>query len=558
MRAFMRFQGMGRLLIGAALAVGLVSANAAVAGPVRIQSGLIAGVPSRWDASVTVFKGIPYAEPPVGRLRWRPPQTPARWQGVRRADHFGNVCPQPGGTPAMRAAMSEDCLFANVWTAASPKERRPVFVWIYGGGFTVGTGADPLFDGTGLARKGLVVVTFNYRLGPLGFLATPALSKESGHNASGNYGMLDQIALLKWVHDNIAAFGGDPRRVTIAGQSAGAGSVGFLDMSPLAKGLFQRAIGESHARYPRDPELRYLSTSYRTMGNAERQGLKYAAARGAHTLTQLRAMSWQRLIEGSNTYDARVRTGSDARPPLFRPVVDGWVIPKDYSQTYGAGLQTSVPYIAGNNHDETGAVPETAFASLRAQTGARRPGPGSPYPNVTLREFRQAAQMKFGSLTAEYLKLYPASTDQEAALENNAEVHDNSRISTFLWASTWTKHARGPVFTYFWTHAPPGASHDTRGAYHGSEINYVFDNLYATDRPWTSTDRKIADIMSSYWVNFTKDGNPNGKGLPLWPAFDPAKRQVMELGDHFGPIPIASNPARLEFWQRFFATQAAW
>jgi para-nitrobenzyl esterase len=547
------------LAAAAALMLGSITALAGMTAPVTTRSGLVSGVPSRWHPSVTVFEGIPYAAPPVGRLRWRSPQPPVPWRGVRKADRFGATCPQPGATPAMRASMSEDCLFLNVWTAAtSPKERRPVFVWIYGGGFTVGTGSDPLFDGAGLARKGLVVVTFNYRLGALGFLATPALSKESGHDASGDYGMLDQIAVLEWVHDNIAAFGGDPRRVTIAGQSAGAGSVGFLDMSPLAKGLFQRAIGESHARYPRDPELRYLSTSYRTLENAEKEGVKYAAAHGARTLQQLRAMPWQRLIKDSNTYDASVQTGSDARPPLFRPVIDGWVIPKGYSRTYEAGLQTSVPYIAGNNHDETGAVPETAFAGLRAQTGARKPGPGSPYPNVTLGQFDQAAQMKFGPLAAEYLQLYPASTDQQAALENNAEVHDNSRISTFLWASTWTKHARGPVFTYFWTHAPPGASHDTRGAYHGSEINYVFDNLYATDRPWTSTDRRIADIMSSYWVNFAKDGNPNGKGLPFWPAFDPKKQQVMELGDHFGPMSIASSQARFDFWRHFFATQTAW
>jgi len=525
---------------------------AAMHGPVRTQAGLVSGVPAR-DPSITVYKGIAFAAPPVGELRWRPPQPPISWHGVHAADHAGSICPQSGDS----GSMSEDCLFLNVWSgAASATEKRPVFVWIYGGGFSGGAGSSPQFDGEGLASKGLVVVTFNYRLGALGFLATPELSKESGHNASGNYGVLDQIAALQWVHENIAAFGGDPGRVTIAGQSAGAGSVGFLADSPLAKGLFHRGIAESHARYPRDPELRYLSTSWRPLKSAENAGVRFAQAHGAHSLKELRATPWQQLIVGGNVYDEDVDTGSSAKPPLFRPVVDGWVIPLNYSETHARGLQNDVPFIAGNNLDESGAVPETAFAHLREQTNTHRVGAGSPHPNVTLEEFLSAAKRKFGPLSGEFLKLYPASTDQEAALANNAAVRDNSRVSTFLWATEWKRSAKSPVFLYFWTHRPPGPDHDTRGAYHGSEISYVFNNLDA-DRPWTPEDRRIADTMASLWANFAANGSPNGKGVPGWQPFDPESPVVMELGDRFGTMPIADS-ARFEFWKKFFRTQTAW
>jgi para-nitrobenzyl esterase len=549
------------LMLQAVLGASLVAATAQTAqgsggaiGTARIDSGRLSGAGGR-DPSITVFKGIPYAAPPVGALRWRPPAPVKPWPGIRKADAFGAVCPQPASRTA-GFSMSEDCLTANVWTGArSASERRPVFVWIYGGAFIEGHGSNPQFDGEGLARKGVVVVTFNYRLGALGFLATPELSRESGHNASGNYGIMDDIALLKWVRRNIAAFGGDPNRVTIAGQSAGAGSVGFLAMSPLAKGLFQRSIAESQVRYPRDLELRYLNTSWRSLKNAEASGVKFAQEHGAPMAKALRALSWQQLLEGSDTVDADVYTGSSSKPPLFRPVIDGWIIPKTYSQTYAAGTQSQVMYAAGNNLDESGAVPETAFARLRASPNAARAG--APHTSVTLDTYRTWARGKFGPMADAFLKLYPAGNDQEAALANNAAARDNSRISTWLWGTEWTKTVKKPVFTYFWTHALPGPTREMRGAFHGSEINYMFNNLYATDLPWTDEDRKIGDIMSSYWANIAARGDPNGPGLPVWPAYDPAKPLVMEVGDRFGPIPVAS-PERIDFWKRFFATQDAW
>ena len=534
-------------------------AGADYAKAVPTQAGLVSGVSGR-DPAVTVYKGIPYAAPPVGALRWRPPAAPLAWEGVRQAAQFGNACPQPVDAGVAANSMSEDCLTLNIWTgAAAESTARPVLVWIYGGGFISGSGSNPEFDGEGLARKGVLVVTFNYRLGALGFLATPELSAESaretGHNASGNYGLLDDIAVLKWVKQNIAAFGGDPSRVTIAGQSAGAGSVGFLSMSPLATGLFQGAIAQSHARDPRDPELRYLSVSYRVLKPAEEAGARFVQSKGTRDLAALRTMSWQQIVEGSNTIDVSIDTLSSAKPPLFRPTLDGWVIPRSYAATLASRSQNKLVVIAGNNRDETGAVPETAFKALRARTGATRPG--MPQVSMTLYALRQNAHAKFGALAEEFLALYPATNDEDAALANNEAARDDSRVSTWSWAREWAKGTGQPVYTYFWTHAPPGPDAAMRGAYHGSEINYVFNNLYATDRPWTDEDRRIADMVSSYWANMIKAGNPNGPGLPAWPAYDAAKVSVMRLGDDAGMMPVASA-ARLAFWQRFYAAQTAW
>ncbi|MBT2225268.1 carboxylesterase/lipase family protein [Nonomuraea sp. NEAU-A123] len=525
--------------------------------PVETESGLVEGIPGR-DRSLTVFRGIPYAAPPVGELRWRPPQPPAPWPGVRKTQSFGPMCPQAPNPEiaGLDLPMSEDCLYLNVWTGAdSAEERRPVLVWIYGGGFRVGTGASPRYDGENLARKGLVVVTFNYRLGAFGFLATPELSEESEHHASGNYGLLDSAAALRWVQDNIAGFGGDPDRVTIAGQSAGAGSVNFLAMSPLTKGLFQRAIAQSHARYSKDPELRYLATSYRALADAERAGAQYAQERGARSLAHLRSLPWQKLVDG-DAIDAAVETLSSAKPPLFRPVVDGWVIPGGYEETYAKGLQNDVCYIAGNNLDESGAVPESTFAAYQT-AGKKAFRPGMPPVHVTLEDYRAAAEQKFGPMAEEFLRLYPAGTDDEAARASNAAVRDNARISTFLWAADWARHATHPAYTYFWTHASPAQGQNPRRAFHSSEIEFVFGNLDPGSAEWTDEDREIAQIMSGYWANFVATGDPNGPELPHWPAYSPDSDAVMEVGDGFGLIPVA-EPSRIDFWKRFFNTQQAW
>ncbi len=528
--------------------------------PVKTEPGLVEGIPGR-DRAVTVFRGIPYAAPPVAELRWRPPQPPASWPEVRTANTFGPVAPQAPGPEldGLDLPMSEDCLYLNVWTGAPAADEppRPVLVWIHGGGFRVGTGAHLRYDGEALARKGVVVVTFNYRLGALGFLATPELSAESAHGASGNYGMLDQIAALEWVRRNIANFGGDPERVTIAGQSAGAGSVNFLAMSPLAKGLFHRAVAQSHARHFRDPELRFLASSYRTLDGAETAGTRYAAERGARTVQRLRSLPWPRLVEGNaSAVDSAADTGGPAKPPLFRPVVDGWVIPSGYADTYAQGRQNDVHYLAGNNLDESGAVPESTFALYRT-AGRRTWRPGAPPVHVTLEAFVAASREKFGPMAEEFLRLYPATTDDEAGRAHCAAVRDNARISTWLWAKDWTAHAGRSVYTYFWTHASPVMGQKPRRASHGSEIDFAFGNLHPEHGDWSDRDCAVTETMSAYWANFVATGDPNSPGLPHWPAWSAESPTVMELGSGFGPVPLAETP-RLDFWNRFFLTQQAW
>ncbi|MEW1860839.1 carboxylesterase family protein [Streptomyces sp. NPDC088194] len=524
------------------------------------ESGLVEGISGR-DRTVTVFRGIPYAAPPVGDLRWRPPQPPAPWSGVHRAGRFGPMCPQAphdAATAGVELPMSEDCLHLNVWTQgmAATGTPRPVLVWIYGGGFRGGTGANARFDGEALARLGLVVVTFNYRLGAFGFLATPELSEESGHGASGNYGLLDSIAVLRWVRANIAGFGGDPDRVTVAGQSAGAGSVNFLAMSPLAEGLFHRAIAQSHARYSRDPELGYLATSYRVLADAEQDGVRFAREHGARSPAELRALPWQKLIDGRPAFDRGVDTAGPAKPPLFRPVLDGWVLPYGYEDTYAKGRQNDVCYLAGNNLDEGGAVPESTFAEHRAR-GTAAVRPGAPPVHVTLDGYLAHAGRKFGPLAEEFLRLYPAGTDDEAARAANAAVRDNSRVSTYLWGTQWTEHATRPAYTYFWTHPSPAQGQSPRRASHGAEIEFVFGNLDPGAAPWTDEDRAVSATVSAYWANFAATGDPNGPGLPHWPVYAAGSPTVMEIGGRFGPIPVADQ-VRLDFWKRYFQTRQAW
>lgn len=522
---------------------------------IHVENGDLVGLPGR-NPRLTVYRGVPFAAPPVGELRWRPPEPPVPWSGVRHAGRFGAICPQvPGPELAgLELPMDEDCLRLNVWTPTShPQDRLPVLVWFFGGGFRVGAGANPRFDGEALAAKGVVVVTLNYRLGALGFLATPELSAESQHAASGNYGLLDCNAALRWIRDNISAFGGDPGRVTIAGQSAGAGIVNFLAMSPLAAGLFHRAIAQSHARYSRDPELRYLATSYRTLAGAERDGVAFMAARGAHTLAEQRALPWQKLIGGLET-DESVDTRGPAKPPLFRPVVDGWVIPDTYQRVYEAGRPNNVDYLVGSNRDEGGAVPEALIPGLRA-CGATTARAGAPPTYLTAEPFVTAARAKFGDSAEKFLRLYPAGSDDEAAASSSAAVRDNARVSTYWWVTQWRRHTNRSVYTYFWTHRPPGPA--GRRAAHGSEIDFVFDNLDRTAADWTDEDRAVAETISSYWVNFIATGNPNGQGLPSWEPYRAEDRSVMELGEQFAPTQVA-DPDRFEFWSEFFQTQQSW
>ena len=481
----------------------------------RIESGQISGV--RDAGGVRAFKGIPYAAPPVGNLRWRPPQTPDRWEGVRRADRFCAPCMQAVTGDfgpytkefLIQGSPSEDCLFLNVWTAATTaNERRPVMVWIYGGGFVSGGADCDIYDGAELARKGIVLVSVNYRVGPLGFLAHPELTKESEYHSSGNYALLDQVAALQWVRRNITAFGGDPNRITIFGQSAGAFSVSLLMRSPLARGLFARAIIESGpGLFPTNT----LSGSA-ILAAAEQAGVKYSESKGAHTLAELRALPAQQLIG---------RGG----PGVSGPITDGGFLPENNPHA------SEVLVMNGMTADDIG---------IAAGAGPRSVG-----------SYRSDAQNTFGAKSEALLKLYPANADSEVPEVRKISSRDRGRVSISLWASNQMKLSP-QVYTFFFSRPIPWPQHPEFGAFHTAEVPYVFNNLKTLDRPWESADRRLADQMSSYWVNFARTGNPNGKGLPVWAPADWNSRTTMELGANVGPMPLAS-PARLEFWQEFLA-----
>ena len=490
-----------------AICAAAAPANAAMNQTVQVQGGLVSGAPGL-DPAITIYKGIPYAAPPVEDRRWREPQPPEPWDGVREAVQFSSPC--LGFKQRTTVVGVEDCLYLNVWTgAASTDERRPVVFWTYEDGFYGNDSANPLWEGEGLARKGVIVVTFNYRAGVMGWLATSELSHESGRNVSGNYGLLDQIAALKWVHDNIAAFGGDPDRVTVAGQSAGGLSALLLISSPLTEGLYHRAILQSRARG--------LTPS---MADAEARGMEYLQGHGSPTLQQLRAMPAEELKRGDT---------------FGMPVVDGWVVPSDFYQLFDKGLQHDVPVLIGQNEDESGARPNLT---------------------MTLAAYRNMAQRRFGAASQEFLALYPATSDDEAGAMMNEVIRQDNRITNFLLATQGEHAAANKSYLYFWNHAPPGPNSQRLGAFHGSELNYVFNNFYASDRPWTDEDRRIADIMSSYWANFAANGDPNGDGLPAWDPVDPASPVTMELGDRFGPIPVADG-AEIDFVRRYYLANDA-
>jgi para-nitrobenzyl esterase len=504
------------LLCTAAMALPLA---AAISQPVRTGSGPVSGVPAA-DQAVVAFKGIPYAAPPVGDLRWRAPKPPVSWTAVRKADQFGNSCIQniveerkPWTYEFMaHNKIGEDCLYLNVWTPAkSASEKLPVYFWLYGGGYVEGSTSVPVYDGEKLARRGVVVVTINYRLGVIGFLAHPELTKAD--DRSGNYGSLDQVAALQWVQKNIAAFGGDPGNVTISGQSAGSSGAHNLVASSLAKGLFHRAIAESGSGY-------VAANGGQTMAEAEKAGVKFATAKGAKNIKELRAMSPEQLM-------AKV---SDGPGSAFRPVIDGYFLPADPSDIYAQGKQNDVPELTGMNLDE------------RSST--------ADYGTIPMAAYQKTMEERYGDLAATFFKLYPNSTQEQSGASQKAAFRDAGLVSMFLWAEHRGNAAKNKAFTYYWTHAEPGPDSARYGAFHTSEVPYVFNTLNQSKRPWTNQDRKLADTLGGYWVNFMKTGDPNGEGLPQWPAFTSKSAVTMELGDKLQPRPVAEK-AKVEFWQKY-------
>ncbi len=509
---FLKTAQLGLLLI-ASLGFGAC----ATAESVAVEGGNLQGVVAD---GVRVYKGIPFAAPPLGPLRWRAPQAAPGWPGIRVADHFSAVCPQVGSYPPESAPepTSEDCLYLNIWTpleaAAKP---LPVMVWIYGGALQNGSASTPLYAGDGFAKRDVILVTINYRLGVLGFLALNSLSKESVAGVSGNYGLLDQIAALQWVQRNIGAFGGDARRVTIFGQSSGSISVSALVGSPLAKGLFERAIGESGGLFePLD-----LSPGF-SLAGAEDSGRQFAQRQGVSTLAQLRAKSVSDLL--STPFDAHF-------------VVDGYVLKESPFDAYQRHAQNDVDVMVGSNADE---------GQLFLQK-----------KNVTVANFKDVLDADFPAPLVWLLHPNPGKTDSEARLAAAAIEGDmRFRWDMWRWARLAAQDGKKHVYYYEFARAPPfpsGNRYHGLGATHGMEMPYVFDHLDQQEVPWTAKDRGLAAVLAEYWANFAKNGDPNGPGLPLWPSFTDSPHQVMILGDELRAeaIPDLRNLNRID---RIYAT----
>ncbi len=475
----------------------------------RTVNGMVAGI--ALPSGVRAFRGIPYAAPPVRNRRWRPPQPAANWQGVRAADRFANQCMQArvyGDMMFRNAGVSEDCLYLNVWAPSTRGATAlPVLFYIYGGGFVAGDGSEPRYDGESMAKRGIVVVTLSHRLGIFGFFSHPQLAAESLQTTSGNYGLMDQTAALRWVQANIAAFGGDPKRVTIVGESAGSFSVSAQMASPLAKGLFAGAIGESGA---------FFSTTMATPSRTETEanGVKFGTAVGAPSLAALRALSATELLEASG------RPGV----PRFGPNVDGWFMPEAPAAIFAAGRQAHVPLLAGWNSEESNArailnetpTPESARAQL-----------------VKL----------FGDRAAEAEKVYPVRTAAEA-LQSLTDLASDRFIgySTWKWLDVHARTGGSTVYRYMYAHPRPSlvaAMGDARrglaggivrggggsapppaqGAVHSAEIEYALGNLPLNHVfEWTPDDHRVSATMQSYFEHFIRTGNPNGAGLPSWPS----------------------------------------
>jgi para-nitrobenzyl esterase len=523
--------GLTAVLSTGVLALVATTATAAPKEPIKLDVGLLGGGAAS-SKGVRAFKGIPFAAPPVGALRWQPPQPVAKWDGVRDASKFGNVCIQPdqrkAAQPRLNLAVmdgsppvSEDCLYLNVWTpAATADDKLPVMLYWFGGAFTEGAGSVPLYDGDALARKGVIVVTMNYRLGPFGFFVHPALTAESPHKASGNYGLVDMLASARWVQKNIAAFGGDPGNVTVFGQSAGAMAIASLVASPEAKGLFRRAISESGAWMGLG-----MSAGMRTRAQAEEVGVK--AAGNVTTAEQLRAMSADEVTE-------KLRSAG--------MLVDGWVIPEDPTVTFANGKQNAVDVLVGSNKDES-------FFNMP----------------VTSAQFDERGRMRWGDLADEYLKLYPHATDAEAFRSTAENTGDGTYWHMRLYADYQAKKGNKAYLYYFAQNPPNKAGGPQFPASHASELPYVFDNLgqlplfpdgsNAELAAASAPDKKLADSMSSYWANFARSGDPNGKGLPEWKAHTAGNQQDGMLLDAEPASEHLPPAARLALLDKLWARQ---
>jgi para-nitrobenzyl esterase len=488
------------------------SALGAASPVVKTVNGLVEGTVER--SGVSSFKGIPFAAPPVGDRRWKEPQPVKNWSGKLDAKQFGSNGMQTkvfGDMGFRTKGMSEDCLYLNVWTPSTTKKGLPVLVYFYGGGFVAGDGSEARYDGESMATKGIVAVTLNYRLGVFGFMAHPELTKESPHHASSNYGILDQAAALQWVQQNIAAFGGDPKRVTIAGESAGSVSVSAQMASPLSKNMIAGAIGESGSLLGTLPAA--------PLAKGEQTGIEFAKAVGVNSLAELRAMPAEKLLEAAATFG----------PFRFSMTVDGYFFPKDPMEIYRAGKQAHVPLLVGWNSEEM---------NYRMVMGNEKP---------TKENYNKAVQKLYGEKANEALQVYNPSSDAE--VEQVATDLASDRFisySTWKWADMQARTSGKNVYRYYFSRPRPamaasmgnvtaglagGIVKDTtkrapampaaKGAVHSAEIEYAMGNLASNKvYDWTPEDYKVSKIMQQFFANFIKTANPNGPGLPTWPALN--------------------------------------
>ncbi|OJW73843.1 MAG: hypothetical protein BGO57_04330 [Sphingomonadales bacterium 63-6] len=531
-----------RVAIASALMASAAVAQAGqptLAKPVTTKQGKIQGVAGNEDG-ITVFKGIPFAAPPVGDLRWEQPQPPAKWSGVRDGSQYGAPCiqnpapnrfPKNGATDFNNAPeMSEDCLYLNVWTPAKTgKEKLPVMIWLYGGAYNEGGGNAPFSEGDKLAKKGVVLVTFNYRVGSLGFMSHPELTAASPHKASGNQAMGDAIAAFKWVKENIAAFGGDPSRVTLFGESAGAAMIGGLVGAPPARGTFERGIPESGA---------WMGLGIAKMGTreaSEARTLEAAEKLGAKSLAELRALPAKDVFNGIRGQGM---------------IVDGWIIPQDVSITIAEGKQNPVDILAGSNAEE---------GSFTAGFG----------PPVTKESWAAGAQQRWGDLAETGMAAYPTATDADAATASTLPFSDAMAWHMRLLAESQAAIGKN-AWHYWFTHRPLyDEGQKDLGAGHTAEIPYVFNNLAAprTYPAGSSVDLMkndpvqlaFADQVSQYWVNFAATGNPNGKGLPEWPAVkDLGSTEAMLLNGNKGSAKGHwTTDAKLKLYEGLFERDVA-
>lgn len=500
--------------------------TAAPAPIVSVAQGQLSG---KSQGSVTAYLGVPYAAAPIGANRWRPPQPARPWGGVRTGDTLGASCMQdrwPPFGPYTRAfvdvgPVSEDCLFLNVWSPVQKAGPLPVLVWIHGGGFVGGAGATPINDGARLAAKGAVVVTINYRLGVFGYLAHPGLTAEDPRHTSGNYGLEDQVAALKWVRDNIARFGGDPKNVTVAGESGGAVSVSSLLISPEAAGLFQRAVAVSGTA---------MGFAAPTLSQAEQYGVKLAQGLGADNVAALRAVPAEKILAGV----IEPPPGPGGAPGFaFWPVADGSILPTDPNNA-AAPLTTSATLLTGYNTDENSLVVATSQA-----------------------DFEKYARAWFGAQAPAIMALYPHGTDAEAIASIHLLARDRYMTALRLWTDARLSRGGPSLYRYLYDHPSPVADGPGFGAFHTAGVPYIFGTLDTADRPYGPVDRAISEQLQGYLINFLRRGDPNGPGLPVWSKADVTGGTVMEIGDHPGARAAVSSPARFEALKAFVANGGA-